>query len=111
MGKREEKKQVEIESGTSEAAAANEAARPAPTQPPPALADSEAAAEGPPPTPTPPAAPSGERLSIEIWAEKLGTPKWLFVGARIGNGWPHGQELTEADYRKGIDWAANVPCR
>lgn len=49
--------------------------------------------------------------TVETWADELGTPAWLFAGARIGLGWPIGFELTEKAYREALDVAANVVCR
>jgi len=57
----------------------------------------------------PPAAP--ELQTIEVWADRLGTPAWLFAAAKIGHGWPIGRELTEAAYLEALDASANVVCR
>jgi hypothetical protein len=53
----------------------------------------------------------GETLTVEAWAEKHETPNWLFQATRVGLQWARGQEMTEAQFLKGIEWAANAPCR
>lgn len=57
-----------------------------------------------------PARPEGFE-TIEHWAKALKTPAWLFAGAKLGNRWALGQEMTEEKYREAIDAAAKVECR
>lgn len=49
--------------------------------------------------------------TVESWAQKHGTKDWLFAGAKAGERWAVGQELTEAAYLAAIKTAANVSCR
>lgn len=52
-----------------------------------------------------------ELKPIEFWAERLGTPKWLFAGTKVGKGWAIGQEVTRAKYEEAVKWAATVESR
>lgn len=47
----------------------------------------------------------------ETWCAEKGTPDWLYAGARVGNRWPVGQEMTEAKYDAAIDAAGKVESR
>lgn len=70
----------------------NEQTAPAPS--------SEAPAETPPPV----------RKPVESWAAaKKHTERnaWKFAAARAGERWPHGFEVTEAEYDEAVDRAAN----
>lgn len=51
------------------------------------------------------------KKAVEVWEKELGTPAWLFAGAKHGHRWPIGLELTEEAYREALDAAANVVCR
>ena len=55
--------------------------------------------------------PAAERRTVEAWREILATPAWLFAGAKMGERWPIGRELTEAEYREALERAGNVTCR
>jgi hypothetical protein len=51
------------------------------------------------------------RVPVEEHAKAKGTAAWLFAGAKLGNRWPTGCELTEAEYDAAIHAAANVQIR
>lgn len=59
-------------------------------------------------TPLPPPAP---RLTIEAWANQKATAAWLFAGAKAGERWAVGAELTEAAYDDAVERAGNVQVR
>lgn len=74
----------------------------------PAAETTAPAAEAKPPGEPPAADPI---KTVEAWFEELGSPKWMFAGARMLHAWPIGRELTRADYEAALDAAANVVCR
>lgn len=49
--------------------------------------------------------------TVESWAKNHDTKDWLFAGAKAGQRWAIGQELTETAYLAAIHAAANVSCR
>lgn len=63
-----------------------------------------------PPKPDPkPAKAAVERHTVEALREKLNPPNWLFNAAKQKQNWPTGQELTEDEFAKALDAAANEP--
>lgn len=60
--------------------------------------------------PSPPAdEKKADKVStVETWAADKNTPAWLFAAAKALHLWPIGKELSEADYIKAVDAAANV---
>jgi hypothetical protein len=53
--------------------------------------------------------PVPERLTVEDWAVKLGTPAWALAGARIRADWAIGSVLSQKEYDAGIDAFVNGP--
>jgi hypothetical protein len=47
-----------------------------------------------------------ERRPLEEWAAEHNTPEWLLAAAKVKNGWAIGQELTETEFKKGVDSAS-----
>ena len=60
----------------------------------------------PAPVPEPATASSG-RKPVEEHAKAKNTPAWLFAGAKAGEGWALGRELTEAEYDAAIERAGS----
>ncbi|MFN7131602.1 MAG: hypothetical protein ACK4N5_05930 [Myxococcales bacterium] len=53
----------------------------------------------------------GERRTVEAWATEKATPAWLFAGAKAGERWAIGAELTEDEYTAAIQKAASITIR
>jgi len=49
-----------------------------------------------------------EFKTVEQWASEKSTPDWLFAAAKVGNRWPIGRELSEAEYDAAIKRAAHT---
>lgn len=67
------------------------------------MSDDKKASKGQPQAPT--------RKPIEEWAREKGTAAWLFAGAKAGEGWAVGAELTESEYTAAIAKAASITLR
>jgi hypothetical protein len=55
------------------------------------------------------AKPAPERLTVEEWTAKQGTPEWAIAGARVRANWAIGSVLTQKEYDAGIDAFVNGP--
>ena len=47
-------------------------------------------------------APAATTCTVEDWCKAKKTPAFLFAAAKVMNGWPVGQLLTEEQFDKGI---------
>jgi len=74
----------------------------------PSAAIASAAAPAAPPA-SPPAAPV--RKPVEQWQIEKGVHGWLVAFACTQNRWPHGRELTEAEFEAGINAAFEIAFR
>ena len=50
-----------------------------------------------------------ERLTVEDWAARQGTPLWALAGARVRADWAIGSVLSQKEYEAGIDAFVNGP--
>ncbi len=52
-----------------------------------------------------------ERRPAEHWAIEKGVAAWQFAGAKYGERWPTGQEITEQEFDAAMARAASVEVR
>lgn len=53
----------------------------------------------------PPHTPSAGVVTAEQHAEELKTPDWLFASTKAYHRWPHGKEVTRAEYEAAVEKA------
>jgi hypothetical protein len=56
-------------------------------------------------------APNAERQPAEKWSELKNTEPWIFAAAKAEHRWPHGCELTEAEYLEAVKRSAHGAIR
>lgn len=50
-----------------------------------------------------------QKEDVNVLAERLKTPAWLLAGAKIRLGWVIGTEITETDFKSGLESFVSAP--